>query len=558
MSNSSDSTEPSADAANASANHMLQNLRQQAKQLLKQARTGDTILIDRLRELLPRWQATDNATVIATIKLADVQHAIARQNGKASWNELTQFLATISPLHIHAAHFLLALRNEKTNRAKEILDTHPAVATYSVHTAAAVANSAAVHTFLSASPHAATSFTDPDKTQPLIYACHGELQDLLHVSIDERTKTVTLLLDAGASANDYQPLAHDHTVRIPALYFACVSNNVAVAEVLLQRGANPNDGESVFHAAERDHRDCLGLLHRHGADISSAHSEWGNTPLYFLAGYKNFSPLCASSERGMQWLLEHGANPNVLSHSCAQPDGASGAAETPLHRIAASGKSEHVARMLVEHGADIHVPRGDGKTAYALAIRTGNRPVSEYLQRMGADTTALDTMDRLLGACAVADAETAQRIVREYPDVLRTLTRGDRQALALAVEDNKINSVRLLVSLGWQLTDEGSWGGTSLHHAAWHAKVDMTRLLLELGAPVDVKDSQYGSSPIAWAAHGSVNGHPERQDDYVAVTELLIDAGSSRAASYNNWNEPPEQLASPAVSRVLKRRGFCA
>lgn len=558
MPNSSDSTGHGADPGGASVNHNVQNLLQQANQLLKQAQGGDAVLIGRLRELLPRFEAVEPEAMAGTITLADVQHAIARQNGKTSWNELLQFLASVDPLHVHAARFLLALREEQATQAKAILDAHPAVATYSVHTAAAVANSAAVRTFVAANPALATQPTAPDGTLPLIYACQGALPDLLHIDAADRVQTVTLLLDAGATANDMLALPHDRSVHIPALYFACVSNNVAVAELLLQRGANPNDGESVYHAAERDHRACLELLLQHGADISSAHSEWGNTPLYFLAGYKSFSPLCASSERGMQWLLEHGANPNVASDATARRDGTPGAAETPLHRIAANGKGVHVAEMLVAHGADIHLKRGDGKTAYALAVRTGNTPVAEYLARLGADTTALDPVDRLLGACADSDAVTAERIVREHPDVVRSLSLEDRQALALAVEAGKTDSVRLLVSLGWSLTDEGPWGGTPLHHAAWHANADMTQLLLELGAPVDVKDSEYGSSPIAWAAHGSAHGHPDKQDDYVAVVELLMKAGATRTASYNKWNEAPEHMASPAVTSALKRGGFVA
>lgn len=554
MSSSNDANERHADPAKEPPIDTLRTLRRQAKQLLKQARSGDPVLIARLRELLPQLALANDVAIADGIQLADVQHAIARQNGKASWKALTQLLASVNPLHIQTARFLLALREEQYTSAKEILDAHPAVGTSGVHAAAATANSAAVHALLTANPHVATQPYQPDNTVPLIYACHGGLQDLLHIPASERTKTVALLLDAGASANDFQQLKHDKSVRLPALYFACVSNNVAVADLLLQRGANPNDGESVYHAAERDHRECLELLVQHGADISSAHREWGNTPLYFLAGYKTFSPLCASSERGMQWLLEHGADPNMLSH--VNTNGTPGTAETPLHRVAAYGRDVNVARMLASHGADIHTSNGGGKTAYALAVRTGNTGVAEYLQRIGADTTTLSVIDQLLGACAIADAATAHRLLKEHPEAFTTLSPEDRQTLTLAVEEDRADSVRLMVSLGWRLTDEGAWGGTPLHHAAWHANVDMTSLLLELGAPVNVKDSQYGSSPIAWAAHGSVNGRPDRQNDYAAVVELLIDAGSTREASYNNWNEAPEQLGSPAVRRVLKRRGF--
>jgi hypothetical protein len=83
----------------------------------------------------------------------------------------------------------------------------------------------------------------------------------------------------------------------------------------------------------------------------------------------------------------------------------------------------------------------------------------------------------------------------------------------------------------------------------------MVRLLIELGAPLDLRDSQYGSSPIAWAAHGSRNCR--RADDaYCAIVEILLDAGSAREPAINKWNEPPESMASRRVAALLRRRGF--
>jgi hypothetical protein len=83
-------------------------------------------------------------------------------------------------------------------------------------------------------------------------------------------------------------------------------------------------------------------------------------------------------------------------------------------------------------------------------------------------------------------------------------------------------------------------------------------MLLDAGAPVNVRDKQFGSSPLAWAAHGSVHARPGNDDDYIAVVETLLDAGSLREASLNNWNEAPESMASDLVVRVLRQRGFTA
>ena len=68
----------------------------------------------------------------------------------------------------------------------------------------------------------------------------------------------------------------------------------------------------------------------------------------------------------------------------------------------------------------------------------------------------------------------------------------------------------------------------------------------------------YGSTPLAWAAHGSANCRKGADEDYIAVISMLLDAGSERVPSFNNWNEPPEQLGSKAVNAFLRESGFTA
>ena len=87
-------------------------------------------------------------------------------------------------------------------------------------------------------------------------------------------------------------------------------------------------------------------------------------------------------------------------------------------------------------------------------------------------------------------------------------------------------------------------------------RVVMVTLLLQHGAPVNVRDTRFGSSPIAWAAHGSGWSGHGTDDEYVAITTILLDAGATRAESFNFWNEALESFARPAVLRVLTDRGF--
>ena len=462
---------------------------------------------------------------------------------------------TVDSLQVDATRFLKAVLDNQVDRALELLRDHPELATHDIHCAAAAGHADALRALVEADPGTATRAAMPDGAAPLIYAVLGGIKTRLGVPDARRVEVVRTLLDAGASPNTSVPL-DDSAARIPALYFPCDAGDTQVARLLLDRGANPNDGESVFHAAQRNHRACLELLLAHGADLSTPHAEWGNTPLYFLASHREQNPITPSVTLGMQWLLEHGADPNMPSHVKNTAAGDPGLAELPIHKIATSGRPASVARLLVEHGAVIDAVRGDGRTAFTLAVRSGNAPVADYLASVGADTTRLTPFDRLRGACESAQESEARRIVGEHPDVMASLAREDAQALGLAVADGRADSVRLMVELGWPLTTEGEWGGTPLHWAAWSGRVELTRLLIEQGAPVNTRDASYGSSPIAWACHGSTNTSHGVDADYVAIVGQLLDAGATRAESYNRWNEAPESMACPAVVGALKERGF--
>jgi hypothetical protein len=73
--------------------------------------------------------------------------------------------------------------------------------------------------------------------------------------------------------------------------------------------------------------------------------------------------------------------------------------------------------------------------------------------------------------------------------------------------------------------------------------------------PIDFRDREFGSSPLAWAAHGST--HCRAADEqYCTVVEALLDAGATRVASINKWNEPPESMCTRPVAALLARRGF--
>ena len=454
--------------------------------------------------------------------------------------------------------FLRLVEEEQPEAACDLLLEYPTLAARSIHTAACVGDVQRVAELLASDRSLATR-PSVHGSPPIVLAAHAGMQQALSRRFAGATPdgpdVVRLLLDAGENANAFKALGDDPALHLPVLYFACVSGNLPVARLLLERGAAPNDGESVYHAAERDHRDILALLLSHGADLSGAHAVWGNTPLYFLAGYGDGSPQGATVLAGMRWLLEHGADPNVPSFPDGREAGAARAGEMPLHRIATCRRAPDGARLLLDFGATVDAPRGDGRTPYALAVRAGHESIAALLHAHGADPGRLSTIDRLLGACMTGDRGAASALVAADPALLASLTGEDRGVLAVAAGAGEYGAVRTMLDLGWPVGDDPGFG-TALHQAAWHGHEAIVDALVAAGAPLDARDHQYGSSPVAWAAHGSAHAGHGREAEYVRIVERLVGAGSRYEAAVNRWGEEPGWMASTQVREALLRLRF--
>ena len=552
----SDRLDPPAGGKAAAGNRAaLDAIRREARQLLRQARAGDAPVLATLKALLPRLATLDDDAARAAVKLADVQHAVARRRGHEHWAALKASYERLDPLHTQVARFLQAVHEDDTTKALALLAEHPAIAHHDMRCACAAGEVATVAALLAADPANATRTSPDAKTPPLVYAVAPALKRARGVTEGERVTLVRMLLDAGASPDTSVALP-DVSDRIPVLYFPCVAGDVAVARLLLERGAQPTDGESVYHAAQNDHREVLELLREHGADLSRGPAVYGNTPLHFVAAHRASNPQAAAAMRGLQWLLEHGADPNVPIGKVIDGMTPAQVGETPLHRVAACGHGAEVVEWLLEHGAAVDPMRADGATPYVLAVRTGNVPAADALAAAGADVARLSPVDRLLGACLNADAATARALVAAHPGVVASLDDEAARTIHLAVHDERPGALELMLSLGWPLGVESEWGGTLLHWAAWHGRMQLVRELLAHGAPVNARDSRYGSSPIAWAAHGSRFSGRGSDDDHVAIVHLLLDAGATRAESFNRWDEAPESFARPSVAHALRERGF--
>ena len=139
-----------------------------------------------------------------------------------------------------------------------------------------------------------------------------------------------------------------------ALYMAAQRNDLPAVNLLLEYGADPNvsspdQGTPLHAAATASGHCCIAPLLQYGANVEGMTS-WRQTALHYVAAYKN-------DEHLAKMLLEAGANPNSRDL-----DGI-----TPLQWAVVSN-SEKVVEALLESGANINNVDKFNNTAVRSAI----------------------------------------------------------------------------------------------------------------------------------------------------------------------------------------------
>jgi uncharacterized protein len=227
------------------------------------------------------------------------------------------------------------------------------------------------------------------------------------------------LLGARANPNDAVPRSG-----LTALIIASAMGRMEVVPVLLDAGANPNameaNGFTALHRAVRGEAD-------RGVD-----------PV-----------LRASAAAIVSALLAHGADPNIRLRQqkpTLTANYLSLAGATPL-ALAAEVNNLDAVRVLVNGGADLHIPTEQNTTALMLAAGAGTE-------------------------------SSRPRAPEER---------------ATAVE-----TVKFLIDRGANVNAVGQFGWTALHTASMQGLNDVVELLATKGAKLDVKDG-FGQTPLSIA-----------------------------------------------------------
>ncbi|HET9446950.1 MAG TPA: hypothetical protein VFO35_11855, partial [Steroidobacteraceae bacterium] len=337
----------------------LEHLKKLAKSLLHAARTGDASALERFRSLPAFAKKTATALRDAGLALHDAQSVIAREHGFQSWNALREHVEERS-LSFAAAvdEFVRCATGSAAARAQRLLALHPGIAHAGLQTELVLGDADAVKARLRAQPALATQPGGIQGWEPLLYICHTCLHRKAPTGLANLVAIATDLLDHGANPNaEYHWQWHPELPRTALWGALFATGHLPLAEVLLQRGANPTDGVSTHIAAGSSNIEALELLHRYGMNPNGVPG--GVPPLRYILSWGDKSA-------GAQWLLEHGANPNLSWNEHG---------DAAIH-VAAQRWDVSLMELLARHGADLHQRRRDGRTALTVAELQGNAPVA--------------------------------------------------------------------------------------------------------------------------------------------------------------------------------------
>jgi ankyrin repeat protein len=524
----------------------LEQYKKQAKELVKAWKAGDSKAIARVRKNHPRIQKLRDAELPRTkVALADAQWVIAREYGFESWAKFAKHVEAlmrervVASLSDPVAGFIAAAcvprdashASGTLETAEAILAAHPEIAKSDIHTAAIFGDEAGLRRFLKREAGSAMAKGGPYGWDALTHLCFSRYLRLDRKRSAGFVKAAKALLDAGASAStgfwemDHQPKPEWESVLYGA---AGVAHHAGLTQLLLARGAEPNDEETPYHAPETYDNGALKVL----VESGKMNEESLATMLLRKADWHDLE--------GMKYLLEHGADPNRMTrwqHTALQ------------HALRRDNGIENI-EILLEHGADpLLKNRLDGRTGASMAARRGRSDVLEAFEQRGI-ATQFEGIERLIAACARNDEKTVRAIAASEPGlVCEVLTEGGTLLAEFAGVGNT-DGVRQLLDLGVNVAALYEKGdvyfdiaakSTALHVAAWRAWPSTVALLIERGSPVDAQDGK-GRTPLALAVRACVDSYWMNRRTPESVERLLRAGAAASSIEYPSGYAEVDEL----------------
>ena len=465
-----------------------ESLRRDAKALRKAFGAGDQSALKRVHSVLPE---------LAALRHVDALHVLAREAGFDSWAKL-KFAEEARAMDRaeKAERLKMALYHGQVWVIERLLVEVPSLARDNFGLMCALYDVEGVEAALARDPSLAVTPVGP--RHPILHLTFSRW----HQGPGDRGdmfKVAELLVAAGADMNQQYDSGQG---MLSALYGAIGhGQNLPLAKWLLEQGADPNDGESLYHACDAGNAEGLRLLLAHGARTERTNAlpralDFNNVEMVevLLAGG-------ADPNEGVHWPEESGEAPWVIP---------------ALHQAARRMCDREIGALLLDAGAD-PAAVAYGHSAYAFARIFGNDGIAEEIAaRGGAQPLSAD--EAIIAEAVAGRAVGAQVQLENLPETTRDMVR-----LVLHLPGG-LEKVKALVGAGMPFDRPDPQGLTAVQIAGWEGLPEIMEYLLSLG-PDLTHVNGYGGTLLSTIIHGSENAPDRARRDHISCARLALEAG---------------------------------
>ena len=493
----------------------LEQLRKQAKDLLRDARAGDA-------SALSRMSAVGRGASAPHLALADAQLTLAREYGFPSWPKLVHHVESIA-----GGGFVLRplIRPVELSPGRQwTLPDGTKAATddvFAMFVAARDGDFATVRRLVSQAPSIAT--VEYNYTPPIHFAVregHAGLTEFLldhGADLGYRSYPFQEALLTFAEDRGHDELAALLRSRLSRRFSVAPGTEAIIAAAgrgdlttveaelardrALARAGNETGDTALHHAAKQGHLKVVQTLLAAGANVGAVRGD-GYRPVHCALMPNWFMPdrLGARAEiadlllsRGARYTIFLAALRNdkeFVGNALARDRSLANFEDTCHHRVlSAAVRRRDVAmtRQLLEHGADPNLPEEGAPRGLSLwiAVNDGERELVRLLLAHGADPNGY--VDSSGTPMSQAQAKGDSRII----ELLRTHgghqpEPSPRDPIGKLVKEGKLDEAERLLRANpeWIHGDEAGWGDGILAGPAHGGRHDVIAMLLRLGARV--------------------------------------------------------------------------
>jgi ankyrin repeat protein len=401
--------------------------------------------------------------------------------------------------------------------AEQMIAAHPEIATCDIHTAAITGNVDLVRDWLLDNPANATAVSEPYGGNALTYLCLSKYLRLYKEKSDDFVQAATALLDAGADPNaGFMTDGPYPEFETPLYGAAGVAHHAALTRLLLERGAEPNDEEAVYHSPETYENEAMQLL------VETGKLSKENLSMMLIR------KIDWHDERGVTYLLSHGADAN----------GERKRGWHALHHALKRANGLIFFEQLLNAGADPHLS-SNGITAITMAGCEGRGDVLSLFAQRGIAIEQQGVF-QLIAACAMDDGDTVKKLAAQSPALVAQIKEIGGELLARFSLCGNAAGVQHLLNLGIPPNEpyrngDGYYGiptgSLSIHIAAFRGFPAVVKTLIAAGSPVDVADKN-GQTPLSLAIKACVDSYWTQRRSPDSVKALLEAGASVKNISY--------------------------